>query len=119
MNFTMPSYSACSFCGRGADEAGFLLPGLSCSICESCVEQSALFPTNTQAAACCGVCGRKQRQVSKLLTKNDVNICNVCIEELLHPSVLTHRGWLIDPRKRFGAWLLNSKNPLVRKLVDG
>ncbi len=111
----------CSFCGKSESEVGGLLFGIiDGSICFDCLEQSSLFPVNTDATASCNFCGRKQEEVSKVLKGEKANICNFCVELFSSPpSMLTRSGFVINSGTRFGNWLLNSKNWIIRKYIVG
>ena len=110
----------CNFCGKGESEVGILLPGMfDAFICFNCIEQSSHLHTNTKMSASCAFCGRSQKEVSKLMLGKSASICSTCVDEMLHPSVLTHSGFVVNPRTRFGSWLLNSKSRFIRKYVLG
>ncbi len=110
----------CSFCGKSQSEVGGFLPGIvDGSICLDCIEQSSLFPVNTDATASCNFCGKKQGEVPKLMMGKKANICNVCVEVVSNPFVLTRSGFVLNPRTRIGSWLLNSKNRFIRKYIVG
>ncbi len=117
----MEQVTNCSFCGRSENEVGGLLPGISNDfICLDCVEQSLSFSVNRDESASCGFCGRNQKEVPKLLSGKSANICSVCVEIMsCPPSVLTRSGFIVSPTTRFGSWLLNSKNRLIRKYIVG
>ena len=110
----------CSFCGRGESEVGGLLPGMfDAFICANCIEQSSYLPTNTDASASCAFCGRSQKDAMKLLQGKSACICSTCVDMTLHPSVLTRSGFVVNPRTRFGSWLLNSNIRFIKKYVLG
>ena len=110
----------CSFCGRDESEVHGLIPGMfQASICADCIEQNSHFPINTDASEGCGFCGRNQKEVPKLLSGKSAGICNFCADEMLHPSVLTRSGFVVNPRTHFGSWLLNSKSHFIRKYLLG
>lgn len=110
----------CNFCGRDESEVGGLLPGIfDASICANCIEQSSLLPMNADASASCGFCERSQKEVPKLIQGKSASICSTCVDVMLHPSVLTRSGFVVNPRTRFGSWLLNSKSHFIRKYVLG
>lgn len=110
----------CSFCGRSESEAGNLLPGMfDAFICADCIEQNSFFPVNTDTSASCAFCGCSQKETPKLMRGKSANICDVCAGIMQHPSVLIRSGFVVNPRTRFGSWLLNSKNRFVRKYVLG
>jgi len=111
----------CSFCGKSEGEVGGFLPGmLNATICADCIEHISLFPVNTDASASCAFCERSQKEVPKLMRGNSANVCNTCVDIIQQPpSVLTRRGFIVNPNTRFGSWLLNSKSRFIRKYVLG
>ncbi len=116
----MNRVSNCSFCERNETEIGSFLPGMSnASICANCIKQSLHFPINADASANCAFCGGIQDEVPKLIRGKSASICSACVDSMLHPSVLTGSGLIVNPRTRLGSFLLNSKNRFIRKYLLG
>ena len=110
----------CSYCGRGESETDGLLPGISkCFICFACVEQNSLIEENANSAAC-DFCGRPQEEAPKMISGNNADICSICLELMSAPPVVMIRsGFIINPKTRFGNWLLKTENRFIKKYIVG